>query len=225
MSKNTEVSSVSRRLFLAVAGGAAAANSFAVGETVSSAVKPACPKPTSYAVTIDVRTDPFSYSATDACGNTHKANRHAVTGGDSAAWNVKTPLATGATLNYHITIFCVKETPLVDFNTGTNPVFALHGATAEANAGTVKAKIDTEASGSYEYYVAITDDNTGITYTDDPKIIVGGGGTYEQALIKNANDLIEEAHKLKDAAGSDRALKDRIQSIEKNLGEVVHNLE
>ena len=33
-----------------------------------------------------------------------------------------------------------------------------------------------EQSGSYEYYVAAYDVDKGMSYTDDPKIIVGNGG-------------------------------------------------
>jgi len=225
MSKNTEVSNVSRRLFLTVAGGAAAANSFAVGEAVSSAVNPLPSNPTNYLVTIDVSTNPISYSYTDGSGK-HRANRLTVSGNDTIAWNVTTPPYSAGRPKYHITILCVKETPLVDKKHNNNPLFEIHGSEIEANAGTVMANIDTDASGSYEYYVAVTDDNTGQTYTDDPKIIVGGKGTYEQGeLIKNANHLIAEAHKLEDAAGSNRGLKEKIQSIEKDLEEVVQKLE
>jgi hypothetical protein len=223
MSRNSDVSNVSRRRFLAVAGGMAAANSFVTGEALSSAVPPP-PPPTTYLVTVDIRTNPISYTyTTTSGGGVHKANRLKVNEDDIVKWKVTTPLTT--LYKYHMTIFCVRDTPLADTN--GNPVFAIHGSEVDADAGRVKAKIDSDTSGSYEYYVAVTDDATGKTYTDDPKIIVGGSGTFEQRdeLIKDAHQLIAEARKLEDAAGSNHALKEKIESIERELGEVVVKLE
>lgn len=224
MFRHSEVSNVSRRRFLAVAGGVAAANSFAKGEALGSPVPPP-PPPTTNLVTIDITTNPLSYSYTimNGGGTAHKANRLKVNGLDTVKWNVKTSVTTG--YKYHVTILCVRETPLADTN--NNPVFAIQGSEVEADAGKVMAKIDTDATGTYEYYVAVTDDKTGKTYTDDPKIIVGGSGTFEQKkeLIRDAHQLIGEAHKLEDAAGSNHVLREKIESIEKELGGVLDELE
>jgi len=222
MSRNSVVSNVSRRRFLAVAGGVAAANSFATGKALSPAVPP--PPPTTYLVTIDITANPISYTyTTTGVGGVHKANRLKVNESDIVKWKVKTFLSTG--YKYHMTILCVRETPLAD--THGNPMFAIHGSEVEADAGAVMAIIDADTSGTYEYYVAVTDVPTGKTYSDDPKIIVGGSGTLEQReeLIKDAHQLIAAARKLEDAAGSNHALNEKIESIEKELEEVVGKLE
>src|SRR5579862_4675942 len=104
MFRKSDVSTVSRRRFLAVAGGVAAANSFSKGEALSSAVPLPPPPPSTNLVTIDITTNPVSYSYTilSGDGSVHKANRLKVNGKDTVQWNVKTSLTTG--YQDHVTI-------------------------------------------------------------------------------------------------------------------------
>ena len=86
--------------------------------------------------------------------------------------------------------------------------------------------MDKDASGSFEYYVAVVD-GTGHTFTDDPKIIVGGSGTDDEKaeLKEDVRELIKNANELKSAAGTNAAMRQKIESVEKNMREVIDRLE
>jgi hypothetical protein len=97
MSGKSDFSDVSRRQFLAVAGGVAAASSLGVGENGSSAQASPLTTPVHYLVTIDVTSGSPLYSAIDQ--GTHlpvslsNHNRDlSVNPGDSVKWQVITKI-------------------------------------------------------------------------------------------------------------------------------------
>lgn len=209
MSRGSDVSNVSRRQFLAVAGTVGAASSVALGEASSFAPAPP-PAPVRHPVTIDVTTtNRISY----VDGSGHNVYRLTVKAGDGVTWKAKT---TGT--KHHVTILFLKDTPLIDAN--NKPVYAVHGSEGDEAGSGIGGMIDPGASGAYEYYVAVFDNDTGLTYTDDPKIIVGGGGTRD-----TRTELIEAAGELKQAAlSSPPAQREKIESIENRLEELIDQL-
>src|ERR1022692_3627119 len=110
---NPDCSHVSRRRFLAVAGTAVAANSFAVGQDASHAKTPASRLASfPYVVTIDITTNPISYRCVGRNGLVHNAYRLNMTTDDTVTWTVMTPNKP-----WNLTILFVRETPLADATT------------------------------------------------------------------------------------------------------------
>jgi hypothetical protein len=164
MSRKPEPSNVSRRQFLAVAGSVAAASSFAVGKDAGSAQPlPATQTPANPVVTIDITKAPISYSASG-----HNAYRLKAKNRDIVKWQAIT-----SSTDHRVTILFLKDTPFSDGN--KKPVYAFHGSQDDEKKKGIGGTIDDDASGTYEYSVAVFDDKTNLTYTDDPKIIVGTG--------------------------------------------------
>jgi hypothetical protein len=122
---------------------------------------------------------------------------------------------------YHVTIiFKNKKTPLVDPTT-TKPVNAVHGS--EQDEGTLKigGRVGQGALGHYNYSVAVFDDVTGDTYSDDPKIIVGTGFDAARDALTAALEEVEEA----DVASSDRRKQqEQAKSIENQLEHLLAEL-
>ena len=76
-------------------------------------------------------------------------------------------------------------------------------------------------SGTYKYYAAVFDDKNQETYTDDPKIIVGGGVEDVQAEIGSAlNDLKRAEEKL----SSKHKLQEQVKSVEHKLEHILGEL-
>ena len=100
-----------------------------------------------------------------------------VSPGQTVIWQA----ATSNTAHRTTIFFLPNHTPFVDRN--NNPVHAFHGSNTDESTGGQEigshATIGA-ASGSYEAYIAVFDDNSGLTYTDDPKIIVGRPGEGEE---------------------------------------------
>jgi hypothetical protein len=151
-------------------------------------------------VTINVTTDPISYSAQDAQTNSVPANPLKVRPGDSVTWTVTTTSAHP----YRATVLFPNNTPFWDAHYNI-PVYAFEGASM-AIGGTTGS-----TSGRYEYCVAVFDDNTHQTYADDPKIIVGSGQQDAKAEIV-------------DAEGELREVRNKIESIEKQLQKAIQEL-
>lgn len=221
MSGESEVSNVSRRQFLTVAGSAAVASSFAVGKNGSSAqTSPPPPPPVHYLVTIDVTSGSISYSAQNKATLANVPMHHKdlpVNPGDSVTWQAKTkPTATDPTPIHRVTIlFLPNETPFGDGN--GNPLYAFEGAQVDEASNGIGGTIGPNHSSSpvaYEYYVAVIDDaKGGLTYTDDPRIIVGNA-----IMVTTKGKLIIEAEgELKEAARLNFALREKIESVERKL--------
>jgi plastocyanin len=213
VSKVLDVSNVSRRKFLVAAGSVAAASSIAAGNVSSLAAAPTRPRTlATNPVTIDVTTTPISYTLPGT--PPQNAYRVKVQGGDKVTWKVKT---SGA--NHRVAILFLKDSPFVDSN--QNPVYAFEGSQTDEGGSGIggNAMIDTNASGTYEYYVAVFDDVTHRSVSDDPKIIVGSGNLDAKA------ELIEAAGELKQAAlSSPPAQREKIRSIENKLEELIEDL-
>lgn len=206
MPRNSNASNVSRRQFLAVASSVAAVSSLAIAKA-SSLAPPPPDDPSVYPVIIDVTTNPISYSVAG-----HHAYRLNPDRGDRVTWTAKT---TGP--KHHLAILFLKETPLVDAN--NRLLYAVHGSEIEEAGGGIGGTIDNDASGTYEYYVAVFDNATNLTYTDDPKIIVGTGNA-EAEITLALGDLKRAEAKL----SSKPKQQKQIESIEHELEHLVNDL-
>jgi hypothetical protein len=210
MSGQPESSNVSRRQFLAGAGSAVAASSFALGKDGLAGQTHTPAPPVNYLVTIDVTSGSISYSAVNKGTSPPTPvplsnNRDlSVNPNDTVEWQAKTNKPANAPNPVHrLTIlFLPKETPFAD---GGNPVYAFGGSQDdEANhkiVGTICPNTSSQCV-DYECYVAVIDDATGgKTYTDDPKIIVGNAiiVTAKGKLINDAESELKEAARLNSA--------------------------
>lgn len=210
MSRKSESSNVSRRHFLAVVGSVAAASPFALGKSVSSAQPPPASSPVDYPITIDITTpNTFKYSTPTQSDASVLKN---VTANQTFTWAVKTPKAG----NYRVTIFFLKKTPFADVN--KKPVFAFEG---DSGHGGVGGKISGSPSiGTYKYYVAVFDDESGLTCTDDPKIIVGDGDDARTEIALALGDLKDADAKLT----SRPKLQRQIEYVEHKLEHLIDDL-
>jgi|SRR5450631_893177 len=158
MHKNFKPFLAIQRQFLALVFSLLAATSVTFGQ------------PNSHAVTIDFTQFPISYS--DAYSHNGvttpnpKAYRLVVYANETVVWKAKTP----GTKNV-VAIFFPNGTPFADQNGRPMPIIVWPAKDVNSPTATV-----VEQSGSYEYYVAAYDEDKGMSYTDDPKIIVGNGG-------------------------------------------------
>lgn len=214
MTGKSELLKANRRHFLAIAGSTAVASSFAIAEDSHSADPLPMLTSVSYAITVDVTTSPISYSYSDANG-THNAYRLLVNPADKVTW-----IVTASKKPCSLTILFVRETP--DDATHKTQRYVFSGTDTAATAA---MSIDDDGTGTYEYYVGVID-GAGRTYSDDPKIIVGGSGTFEVGeLIGDARELVSQAGKLRDIARTNPPIEAQIGSIEKKLQEVIKKLE
>ena len=182
MSKNSDVLSVSRRKFLAVAGTVAASSSLAIGKDAQSAQASAAPiAPVHYLVTIDVTTDPISYSAQNKDINVNVPmpnNSLTVYLGDEVKWKANTGLNP-------------KHRAKIRFTT-TTP-FAINEFKWSENGfgGGV-----TQNAGAHYYCVAVFDKVKQEVYADDPKIIVGGSVAAKADVVEAESELREVKEKI-----------------------------
>jgi plastocyanin len=203
MPRNSNASNVSRRQFLAVASSVAAVSSLAVAK--ASSLEP--PSPEDPSVVIDITTSPISYSVAG-----HHAYRLNADPGDRVTWTAKT---TGP--KHHLAILFLKETPLVDAS--NRPMYAVHGSEIDEAGSGIGGTIDNDALGTYEYYVAVFDNATNLTYTDDPKIIVGTGNAEAQINLARGDLKRAEAQ-----LSSKPKQQKQIESIEHELEHLVNDL-
>jgi hypothetical protein len=214
MSRNSDTTNVSRREFLAAAGTIAATNSFAVRK-ITNPDPNSPPPPASYVVTIDATTTPISYRFPDSTGVAHNANRMKVNASDKVAWIAKTPSP-----NHHaVTLFFLKETPLVDATANNKPIYALYWTESQESPSGIGGTIDPDGSGTYECYVAVVDTKTNQIYIDDPKMIVGSGN-FELMV-----ELSQEVKKLGPVANECPSQSKDIRRIQENLQGIISKLE
>jgi hypothetical protein len=163
----------------------------------------------SYTVTIDAAAIPISYKIVDSSGKVHNAYRLRVKPNDKVSWQMKPGSAQ------HATVLFIRDTPLVDVNNSNNPLFAVDSLNA------VVGSVEPDASGIYEYYVAVFDPATNKTYTDDPKIIVGSGNIVVAADLESVlNKVLIEVKELKPSSDQ----RKRVESIEDNLKTLIKQL-
>jgi hypothetical protein len=217
MSSNSDASNVSRRRFLAVAGTVAAASSFAVGRDANSAPAPLPPPPPplvpDHLVTIDITTVATTNKISYWVGTpAQDASNLPVKEGESIMWQAKT-----VGVSHRLAVLFRKKTPFADKN---GPVYAFEGSEADEANG-IGGNIGQVGSHSYKYCVAVFDDATKKTYTDDPKIIVGTGHLDAEAEIDLAQDDLKEAYA---ELSSKPKLQKKILSIERKLERIVDEL-
>jgi hypothetical protein len=196
MSRNNDLSTISRRRFLAVAGTVAATSSLAVAD--SSLPQPVPPPPPAhYRVTIQVRNDQICYTAKNM--DTNQAvpmpnNDLTVHKGDEVKWEADTP-GPNAKHRGHVSF---KTTPFAryDFRWSEN---GYDGG-------------NTQSAGTYYYSVAIFDYVKQEVYADDPKIIVGGSLDAMEEFKEAESELREVREKIGSIEG---ILKDAIEKSKK----------
>lgn len=204
----SEGSDVSRREFLAVAGGVGAATSFVVPETRSAAAS------ADYVVTVDVTKTPFAYTSpqTPDAYNLHVD----VTKIKTVSWK-----AVSQGSNHSMGIFFPKETPFLNPSDG-RPMYALLWSDREESANPIIANLDPYASGKYEYRIAVFDKQTGKTYSEDPRIIVGSGNIEliaELSEIKGEIESLEESSHSEEAKRELKRINDKLSGIIASLQE------
>jgi hypothetical protein len=120
-------------------------------------------------------------------------------------------------------ILFVREPPLIDA-TSNQPKYVVHGPESDDGTTTIGGGIHPDASGVYEYSVAVFDKvaNSVIAYTDDPTIIVAGSGTVDTTMEA---ELTEATDELKRAiSSSPSAQREKLEPIEKRLEELINQL-
>jgi hypothetical protein len=163
----------------------------------------------SYTVIIDAGAIPISYKRVDSSGKVHNAYRLNVKPNDKVSWQMK----PGST--QHATVLFIRDTPLVDASNNNNPLYAVDSLNA------VVGSVEPDASGIYEYYVAVFDPATNKTYTDDPKIIVGSGNIIVAVELEPAlSRILGEVKELKPSSDQ----RKRVESIEDNLETLIKKL-
>jgi hypothetical protein len=197
MSRNSAVSNVSRRRFL-VASTVAATSSFVVGKdsNLGQPVPTPPSPPVHYLVTIDVTTDPISYTAENKdtlTGVPMPNNSLTVNKGDEVKWQAKTA-GPNAKHRGHIRFTTTTPFAVKEFRWSENGF----GGGYTKNAGT------------HYYCVGVFDKLKQEVYADDPKIIVGG--TFD------AKAEVEEAE------SEVREVKEKIESIENLLKKAIEKL-
>ena len=213
MNEQSATSKVNRRRFLAAAGTVTAAGSLGLG--TASAIAQPVPQPpvnADHPVTIYVASNNnLSYKQGANSGDPLTVNPN-----QTVAWKVITPGK-----KYHVTIiFKSKKSPFVD--PSGNSVYAVHGSEQDEGSLKIGGKIGQGAQGhSYKYSVAVFDDVTGDTYSDDPKIIVGNGFDDARESLASALDEVKEA----DVALSGRPKQqEKAKSIEHQLENLIGEL-
>jgi hypothetical protein len=211
MAINSEVSNASRRRFLTVAG-AAATCYIVVGKASSAEAARTHPrtKP-DFVVTIDVTKNPIAYTLADSSD----ASELHVSAGKVVTWKSITPGS-----KHHLALVFYPDTPFIDKN--NNPVFAFHGSESdEGNGIGINASIDPNASGWYDYCVAVWDESKSRTYTDDPTIMIGDGKLTTKAARAK---LIAVEKELKKVAQYYPPASEQLKSIGTELQNIIHEL-
>jgi hypothetical protein len=224
MPRNSDVSNLSRRWFLAVAGGAAAANAFAArtdSELTQAALAP--PPVADYPVKIDVRNadnlNKHPKYSTPKLSNASTVS--GVSAGEKFSWRAQTKYDPSN--QYHLAIiFKNGSTPFVDARTGTVPIPAFYGTENDEAAGGlgINAKISQSVTDGdeFDYYVVVFDHKLNQIYIDDPVIIIG-----DEQLVAERK-LIKAEKELKTISLSNPADNEQLQKIEDDLGKLVAKL-
>jgi len=212
MSGKPDASGVSRREFIAGAGGVAAAGYLVVGGDTASAQSTSPVK--TWAVAIDATKTPhFGYSE-PSLGST-SADPLPVNGGDIVTWGISLP-----NHRRHTVIFFKEETPFLDTN--RKPVWWFHGSESDEPIGGKGVCIDPNAfpGDEFPYTVIVFDEDANHIYLDDPKILIATKLLGEKQARE---DVITARHKIKKASKElDEALG-RLESAERNLEQVKNN--
>src|SRR6266481_5615502 len=148
MFKNADASNVSRRHFLTVAGGVAAAGSLVSGKESALALVPSDPMTSvHYLVTIDVRSGSISYAVSPPI-DPHNMHVHTV---DEIKWQVK---SAGPNPQHKAAILFIATTPFAD-PTG-HPTHTFQWSEQDDATGGFGGG-QAQLHGSHEYCVAVFD--------------------------------------------------------------------
>jgi hypothetical protein len=213
MPKPSDASDITRREFLVGAGTAVTTGYLVIGGPSSAATDPPFPPPpTDHEMTFDVTQNPLacgvdSQPATQLC-------RLTVNKGEKVHFKAIT-VAKG---KRHLAVLFTDKTPFVDKD--GDPVWAFHGSEGDEGNGIGKDAVITsnplmKPGDTFEFYVGVWDEdnaNKTKTYTRDPTIIIGRGGTpivIAIAKLSAAVGLIKKAEEFYPDPG--------IEAIEKQI--------
>jgi hypothetical protein len=162
-----------------------------------------------FTVKLDVTGGKIVYSAVDGSGNSVSADPLYVSPGDTVNWVVK-----GNSPTHHGVILFTNNTPLVVSHTNNNPVLAVHGSGTISS--TISATPPSPPSPIYKYSLAVFDGAAPhpLSYTADPKIIVGKVGIKAiEVELMRVETTLEGVRTDLQAVGSE--LKDVQQAVKK----------
>lgn len=167
-----------------------------------------------HTVTIDVTTSQISYSDSQNPGLS--AYRLGVEEGESVVWQVVTAKPTNG--HYSAMVFFPRGTPFADAS--GRPIISR--VWSDRTPKSPQASV-VEQFGTYEYYVAVYDEDHAKTFVEDPKIIVGNGN-YSAKInvaienLKEANTELSRDPKLREQAERIEAIKKELQHILAEMG-------
>jgi len=228
MSKSSDVSNVTRRGFLAGAGTVATTGYLLIGGPSSATVEPSFP-PTApnHVMTFDVT----SNSIVCNIGSPQPP------GSDPCTLTVKPKdvvhfkAITVPKSKRHLAVLFIDRTPFVD--TGGDKVWAFHGSEGDEGNGIGRlASIDPALSEGdvFEFSVGVWDEASGNkpkSYTGDPTIIIGKGGSgIASAIAKlNAADglLMKAAEAYPPKSDEIKSIEDRVTALIAQLKELLYN--
>lgn len=220
MPKRSDVSDLTRREFLVGAGTAVTTGYLVIGGSSSAAVDLSFPPPpTDHEMTFDVTQNPIacaidSQPPTQLCMLT-------VNKGDKVHFKA----ITIPKRKRHLAVLFIDKTPFVDKD--GDSVWAFHGSEGDEGNGIGKdAVIASTVSPreQFEFYVGVWDEdnsNKTKTYTRDPTIIIGRGGSLLASAIAKlsvADGLLVKAAK------DDTTDSNDINKIEAQLADLIDKL-
>jgi hypothetical protein len=208
MSRNSDVSNVSRREFLAVAGGVAATGYLTIGKDSTLAQAPCPGTVTSHPVTMTP--DPAKKTIKYTTPPSNDASTLCVNPQDTVTWAAKT-----SGRKHQSVIMFSPNTPFVDKTSG-EMVYSFYGSESDEPIGG-NVIVSPYASGDYKYNVLIFDQMNNKTYPDDPKIIVGGSGPAATAELSAALLELKKAKALLSRKPNTEKQAEHIESIVNEL--------
>jgi hypothetical protein len=224
MSKDQQVSNVSRREFLVGASSAFASGRLIIGKPPavdSDVAHCSAPGSTKHEIRISVTPGQSAPTYTDPATGADASLSYAEPG-DTVVWRAHTGNA-----KHHLAVIFAGETPFVDKD--CDPVYAFHGGDDEEGNGTgLKASVASTVSDGdvFEYFVGVWDEHDGTktrSWGDDPTIMIGKGGPHLE--IRTAIGKLTAADRLLRRAATDYPPEsDEIKGIEKQVEDLIQKL-
>jgi len=221
MPKRSDLSDVTRREFLVGAGTAVTTGYLFIGGTSSAAADPSFPPPppTDHEMTFDVTQDPIACSIdsqppTQLCMLTMNKGE-----------KVHFKAITIPKRKRHLAVLFTDKTPFVDKD--GDAVWAFHGSEVDEGNGIGKDAViapTVNIGEQFEFYVGVWDEDNSYktkTYTRDPTIIIGKGGSLLASTIAK---LSAADGLLMKAAKDDPTDSNDINKIETQLAALIAKL-
>lgn len=165
----------------------------------------------------------ISYNVSPVAGSCQNTDGHKlfVNQNDYVQWAVSDGTSAGTTKGVTLTVTFRHSAPDTGNHaySGTDKTGAFPASPAQLQTNNV----------TYEYDIAVFDQNTNKTYTDDPKIVVGTGMNLLWEAWEDEDQartlLTEASNDLKEAAVRDPELSSKIQEALQTLGQIADQLQ